>query len=195
MTDKFKETVAKLAESPVKVAFIKMAKTPKDVQKALTFGERIFGGSDRTGWQEVKKHIASTVGAGAIIGSGVLLADELFERVKGNPDVLKAQHTELGRAQAQQRIKAQSVLQLQNQHQMVHRKMMQDEIISRADKNMINSAYDTMKRFAPNLAADENMARSFLREHALHGMGPSYSSLKNLAEAEQAVLRAGGAIG
>lgn len=181
----FSDTVEKLASTPVKVALLKEA----------NFLNKLFGiGKKTTGSQSVAQSIAGTAGAAAIVGSGALLANEMRNRLVGNVDQERAQHSEVGKLTAQNTFKAQMVNQLADAHAAVIKDMLKDEVIGKADKKMIRSAYQTMKRFAPNLAADNNAARSFLREHAIYGTGPSYASLKNLAEAEQAVARAGGAL-
>jgi hypothetical protein len=51
-------------------------------------------------------------------------------------------------------------------------------------------AYETMKRFAPNLSLDPNVATSFLREAAQTGGTLNYQTVKHLADAEAAVYGA-----
>ena len=51
-------------------------------------------------------------------------------------------------------------------------------------------AYETMKRFAPNLSLDPNVATSFLREAAQTGGSLNYQTVKHLADAEAAVYGA-----
>lgn len=51
-------------------------------------------------------------------------------------------------------------------------------------------AYETMKRFAPNLSLDPNVTTSFLREAAQTGGSLNYQTVKHLADAESAVYGA-----
>lgn len=191
----FQETVEKLAQAPYKVAAIRLAPThlvKKAGKENLLL--RTFGGEKPVGWQKVVQTVAQgTVLAGAI-GTGALIASQLEDKFLGNADQAKATNSEIGKLNAQSVFKMKMVDSLSTSHKKVLSSMLKDEVIGSADKTMINSAFETMKRFAPNLAADENATRSFLREHAIYGTGPSYASLKNLADAEQAVAKAGGAL-
>ena len=93
-----------------------------------------------------------------------------------------------------QQIKVKQLALLEPMHAAAFEHAQQDEIISRADPALVHSSFETMKRFAPNIAADPNAVKSFLRESASWGAGPSYATLKNLADAERAVAGAGGAV-
>lgn len=194
----FDETVAKLASSPAKVRLLSSIPgrlLEKEAAPLSGLMDDVLGGAQKDllkGRHDVAKSVASNV-----LGAGILAATGLgfgavYETIAGNQDAIKAQNTEVGKMNAQSAFKAQMVTQLQPHYDSVYKDIMNDDVIGKADKKMIDSAYETMKRFAPNLAADENAARSFLREHAVYGTGPSYASLKNLAESEQAVARAGG---
>lgn len=186
----FDETVAKLASSPAKVRALSSIPGKLLEKEAGIIGKA----DDALGLlsSDVSKNVAGKVLGTGIVAATALGFNALHESIAGNQDAMKAQNTEVGKMNAQSAFKAQMVTQLQPHYDKVHKDLMQDDVIGKADKKMINSAYETMKRFAPNLAADENAARSFLREHAVYGTGPSYASLKNLAESEQAVARAGG---
>lgn len=63
----------------------------------------------------------------------------------------------------------------------------EDEVISQADPQQLAEAYHTMVRFAPTLATDKNAVKTFLRESVLYGTGPNFMSIKQLADAENAV--------
>jgi hypothetical protein len=193
--NRFKETVAKLAQLPISPVVLPYI--PKQLVKTANKGvlAKLFGsGKGSAGYQDVLKHITSNVGATALTASGGLLAYKMQEQFVGNPDEAKATHSEVGKLRAQNKFKNEMVGELIPAHRKVYTSLLKDEVISKADKGMIQSAFKTMQRFAPNLAADENAARSFLREPAIHGVGPSYATLKTLAEAEQAVAKAGGAL-
>ena len=63
----------------------------------------------------------------------------------------------------------------------------EDEVLAQADPTQLEDAYHTMVRFAPTLATDKNAVKTFLRETALYGTGPNYTTIKQIAEAENAV--------
>lgn len=130
-------------------------------------------------------------GLGLATGAGA--AYHMSGAMLGSPDQREMRDRELGKFQAQQELKDKQRVVLEPQHQMAFAKARQDEVIGGADPKLMQSSFDTMKRFAPNLASDPNAVRSFLRESAVFGTGPSYATLKNLADAEKAVVGAGGA--
>jgi hypothetical protein len=70
--------------------------------------------------------------------------------------------------------------------------MADDPIISRANPTRVMEAYISFKRFAPTLSTDLNATRSYLREALTMGAGPDFSTLANLAKAEQSVAGHGG---
>jgi len=70
--------------------------------------------------------------------------------------------------------------------------MKMDDIIGKADKKLLTEAYNTMKKVAPTLAKDINAVRSYLREVAMAGTGPDYSTIKQLADAEKTIMAAKG---
>ena len=84
---------------------------------------------------------------------------------------------------------AQRALGKITQGNIVNNLMKTDDIISRADPETINTALDTMSRFAPTLATDPNAVRSFLREAVTYGSGPDYATISNIAGAESRVAR------
>lgn len=192
----FQETVEKIAQSPHKVRALQLA--PHVLVKTAAKGDlllKMFGdAAGQTGFQKILQKVTEGVAVAGAIGTGVLAASHLEDKFLGNADQAKATNSEIGKLNAQNQFKTQMVLNLSPIHKAVIKNVLTDEVISNADKGMITSAFETMKRFAPNLAADENATRSFLREHAIYGTGPSYASLKNLADAEQAVAKAGGAL-
>jgi len=200
---KFEETVQKLAHSPHRAALLghvpnHLVKTAAvaGTSSALTLLHNVLGGesSHHSGAHKVLQTAVGAMMAGGAIGLGSLAFEKAKDHFMGNQDADKARHVESGKLQAQNAFKAQSLLNLTKAHEDTLQKIMQDDVINKADKTLMHSAFGTMKRFAPNLAADENAAKSFLREHAIYGTGPSYAALKNLADAEQAVARAGGVV-
>ena len=70
--------------------------------------------------------------------------------------------------------------------------LLEDEVISNADPDVVREALHTMQRFAPSLAADKPSVRTFLREAATSGSGVNFNTVKLLSEAEQSVQKAGG---
>lgn len=193
---KFQNTIEKLAGSPRKTQLLQVAPhvLVKEAAKGNGLLLKLFGGKDQVGWQRILQKVVEGTALAGAVGTGILAATHLEDKFLGNADQAKATNSEIGKLNAQNQFKTQMVVSLEPMHKSVLKSVLSDEVISNADKGMITSAFETMKRFAPNLAADENAARSFLREHAIYGIGPSYASLKNLADAEQAVARAGGAL-
>lgn len=196
---RFHQTVAKLAQSAEKVSVLPLVPailTKKADAKTAGILRTLFGGGvQREGFQDILKGVAAGVGTAALTAGGAKLFDKIEEHYFGSKDQAKATHSEIGKLNAQSQFKAQSIMMLQSKYDTVLAHVMKDEVIGKADKALMRSAYETMKRFAPNLAADENAVRSFLREHAIYGTGPSYAALKNLADAEASVARAGGMAG
>lgn len=191
---RFDETVAKIAACPTKRAlfsqipqelFAKEAAGTGPAAAAAAAGNSLF--------KDIAKGVGTAVISGAILGGGSLAFDKIKNSLFGNQDEERERHKELGKLTAQGTFKSQALMQLAPKHDMTFKTVMKDDVIRDADHGLMKSTYDTMKNFAPNLAADVNAARSFLREHAIYGAGPSYAALKNLADAEQAVARAGGA--
>jgi len=140
------------------------------------------------------KNVLPALGGGALIGAGQEAAGALRGALFGSTAAQETKEKELGKIEAQQAFKAQQRELLAPKHQQAFQMAMQDEIVSQAPQEIIHSSFDTMRQFAPNVAADPNAVRSFLRESATYGQGPSYATLKNLADAESAVTRAGGAL-
>ncbi len=198
---RFDETVQKLASAPGKVDLLRVVpeylnKTAAGAPGVEDVMTRLFGGASQhhAGLQKVRQTLLGTILGGAVLGVGATVWDKFKNQAFGNQDEEKAKHVESGKLHAQNAFKMHSLIALKKEHEDVLGKIMKDDIISKADKPLMHSAFGTMVRFAPNLAADENAAKSFLREHAIYGTGPSYAALKNLADAEQAVARAGGVV-
>ena len=61
-----------------------------------------------------------------------------------------------------------------------------DPVLSEASKDELNTAFQTMRNFAPTLATDPNAVQSFLRSAVMSGGGVDYNTIKLLAETENA---------
>ena len=131
--------------------------------------------------------MAMAAGAGAAYHAGAAAF--------GSPETREMRDKELGKFQAMQEIRQYQGTHLAPLHDAAFAKAQADEVIGRADPTLMQSAFGTMRKFAPNLAADHNAVTSFLRESAAFGTGPSYATLKNLADAEKSVVNAGGTPG
>jgi hypothetical protein len=191
----FEDTVARLSARPVKTA--RLHNAVSDLRKhaaAIDTVKNLFGAGKEVeiGGQKILQHIAQTVGAASIVGSGALLFNKIQSRFGSDPKETDARAQEMGRMHARNNFKIQQNVLLNPLHGKVYKVILKDDVISRADKDLVASSFETMKKFAPNLAADENAARSFVLEHVIHGSRPGYATLKNLAEAEQAIANAGG---
>lgn len=76
-------------------------------------------------------------------------------------------------------------MQLAREHEkMVVQLRRGDDMLGSADLGELTSAYSSMAKFAPTLAADPNAARSFLRNAVASGGGVDFNTLKLLAETE-----------
>jgi hypothetical protein len=189
---RFNETVAKIAACPTKRSLFSAIPGElfaKEAAGAAGAAAAVGGSLLR----DIGKGVGTAVIGGAMLGAGAFAFDKLKNSLLGNQDEERERHKELGKLTAQGTFKAQALLQLTPVHETTFKTIMSDDVIKDADPGLMKSTYTTMKNFAPNLAADTNAARSFLREHAVYGTGPSYAALKNLADAEQAIARAGGA--
>jgi hypothetical protein len=147
-----------------------------------TFFDKMYG---RGGRHKILTDLTTQLVGASLLAGGALAIGPLRNEQE-------ASTRESGKLKAQSKFKFDQVHRLEPYHEQVFKQVMKDDTVSKADKSTMQSAYQTMKRFAPNLAADENAALSFLREHAIYGTGPSYASLKNLADAERAIADSGG---
>jgi hypothetical protein len=190
---RFDETVAKIAASPTKRAAFKLI--PRALLKqAGMLGAAADAAEDAvtSPWANVLPDIAKNVGSGAALGAGAWGVGKGLDHFDQTSDRLEAERKQIGQLSGEQKFRADSLKGLAPMHDEVFAGMGQDAILAKADPELVNSSYQTMKRFAPHLAADPNATRAFLRESALYGAGPSYATLKTLADAEQSVSRAGG---
>jgi hypothetical protein len=142
----------------------------------------------------LKDKMLSGGAMGMMSGAGALFGGALMRGMSGDSDANVSKSKEVGKMLAQQEMKQKSQMELAPLQQQAFQKAMMDPTVSRADQELLQSSFETMKRFAPNLAADPNAVKSFLTEVTTWGTGPSYATLKNLADAERAVASAGGMI-
>jgi hypothetical protein len=183
---RFDDTVQKLASCAVKSELFKtipsalVEKTAAPTASTASFGAKVL------------EQALPKVLAGAALGIGTFGLSKAYDNMFGSRTQVEEHQRELGKLTAQSQFKAEALNQLKPLHTNVFNSVMQDQVIKDADPSLMKSTFDTMRKFAPNLAADSNAAKSFLREHAIYGTGPSYAALKNLADAEQAISRAGG---
>jgi len=204
---RFDETVTKIAASQVKTALIAQLpallnadskpKVGKHAERALAkeagVFEHVFGhGKEISGAQTIARAIAGGVGTAAVIGGGTYAVGRALDKANAASETLTSQRQQIGKLKGEQTFRHSLNAKLAPMHVKVFAAIKKDPVIAKADHALIHSSYETMKRFAPHLAADENAARSFLRENAIYGTGPSYASLKNLADAEQSVGKASG---
>ena len=75
----------------------------------------------------------------------------------------------------------------QTQEGVLEQLVASDEILQQADPEFLESAYGSMRRFAPILATDENAVRSFLREAVMYGTGPDFAMISNMSKAERTI--------
>ena len=202
---RFNETVAKLASHRVKLAIVMQLlqaqqagkkvkeKLPVSKKEAGVF-EHVFGaaGEHPSGHQAIARTIAGGVGTAALTGGGAYLIGKHLDKSHSASETLTSERQQLGKLRGEQHYRENLTKKLAPIHTKVFEAIKKDPVIAKADHALIHSSYETMKRFAPHLAADENATRSFLRENAIYGTGPSYASLKVLADAEQSVGKASG---
>lgn len=182
---RFEETVAKIAASPVKRALF------KEVPSVLLKNAGVLDSLLRQEYKGPLGQALTGLTTGAALGGGTYLTGKLLDRWDESGSRLDAERRQLGQLSGEQRFRGEALKKLMPMHGQTFEALQADPIIAKADPQLISSSFETMKRFAPYLATDPNAARSFLRETAMYGTGPSYASLKNLADAEQSVNRAG----
>jgi len=174
----FKDTVTKLAQKestgPLAVQvlqFFKTASIPTTVKHDI---------------------LKSVIAAGAV-GAGGYLANKVLDRVGGESQSrLEGERKEYGQLAGEHKFRLHSVARLKPLHAEIMHSLERDPDFVKAPTGLVRDTYSTMRRFAPYLAADPSVARSFVKEHViLHGATPSYATLKTLADAEQSVNKAG----
>ncbi len=186
------DTAARIANDPVKCAAYKTVTA--NLPKLAGLSSDLFGGSKTTGTQKLLGTLAATTGAGILGAAGASLVNKMTMLTAGKSHTSQEEeHKELGRLNARASFAAGRSLLLTKQHESVLQHLMKhDELIKDAPKTLVLSSFKTMSKFAPNLAADENAARSFLRTSIESGSGPSFATLQTLADAERSVQQAGG---
>ena len=185
---RFEETVRKIAQNPWKCAMF--GRLPQLLYKDAAFNMNdLFGaaGAPRSGAQDIAKSIASGVGQAAVLGGTAYGLNRLL-----NNEQTSSRNSALGRLQAEQVHRSKQLEQLSPHHEATFNALRDDPILAKADPSLIQSSFETMKRFAPNVASDPHASRAFLQEVALYGKGPSYATLKTLADTERAIQQAQG---
>ena len=76
------------------------------------------------------------------------------------------------------------------QHRTFQDAMATDELLQEAnpeERAMLGRAYNSMKKFAPELAADEFATKNYLRESLMAASGPDYATISALAKTNRDV--------
>lgn len=167
------------------------ALSPSMAGKGNAYAQAASTGLDTNSFKGMTSKLLE--GAGMATGAGAV--GMMGHALLGSVDTREQRDKELGKFEAQQEIKSKQRLTLEPEHNAAFTAAKTDDVIAKADTSLVHSSFATMKRFAPNLAADPNAVRSFLREAVIYGTGPSYATLKNLADAEKSVVGAGGLVG
>lgn len=183
----FQKTVEKLAASPWKRALI--PSLPQLLCKQAGLASTLFGS---TGGQEIAKNVASGAATAGVLALGGYGGARLLGSLDDNVDRIKGRQTTLGKLEGERRWRNSAIAKLKPLQETTLAGLQDDPILGKADPELIHSSYETMRRFAPNLAADPNATRAFLQESAVYGKGPSYATLKTLADAERAVQQTQG---
>jgi len=186
------DTAARIANDPVKYAAYQSV--VNNLPKLATLSTNLFGGAEITGTQKVLGTIAGGVGAALLGVAGTSIYNKLTALTSGKGLLThQEEDKELGKLNARATFAAGRAILLTKHHDTVLADLMKsDSIIKEAPKSLVLSSFKTMAKFAPNLAADENAARSFLRTSIESGSGPSFATLQILADAEKSVQQAGG---
>lgn len=184
-----KAVAARIGEDPVKLAACRRA-----MYSFTKEAYSIFGGTKPTGAQRVLGTIAGVAGGALLGAAGLTLKSKYDQWVTGMPTEAHTEaNRELGKMHARSAFMNARAGQLSGQHDKVLKELLRtDSVISDANKDLMSSSFNTMTKFAPNLAADVNAARSFLRASAESGSGPSFATLQTLADAERSIQQVGG---
>lgn len=185
----FNTNVATLRANPEKAilakkiaSFFREKQANPDYRSLLSKG----GMSDVT--KDVLKHVAGA----ALVGGGGYLAGKALDRWDESGDRLQAERKQLGELSGAQRFRREGLQKLVPLHTEIEQSLANDPHFAKINNpDLVRSTYSTMRRFAPYLAADPAIARSFVNMHVLSNEPPSYATMKTLADAEQSVNKAG----
>ncbi len=193
---KFDETVARLARSPGKMAMLSqlpgmLHKQANTIPPPPTGISGLFQRALGSEGAKLPAQITKDVLTGALTAAGGYGAARLMTDADADltTDKAKQRFSTLGKLEAEQRFRNSQIKKLRPIQDQTYSELLADPIIAKADPALMQSAYGTMRRFAPTLASDPNAARAFLQESALYGKGPSYATLKTLADTEGSVLK------
>ncbi len=180
-----------------KMAAFPFPQGPTWGQRASAFGQ----GAKRMGQQfvgeaadylsgDAGKDVAKTMLGAASAGGAAYIGGRLMSDNDSDSARNEARYKELGKLEAQGNHRQEQLKKFSPLHQaMLGQVSGNDEILSKADPALLQSSYDTMRRFAPTLATDPNATRAFLQEVATYGKPPSYATLKLLADTEGSVMK------
>lgn len=187
---RFDETVAKIAASPTKRAAFKLIPSTLFKQAGTLAGAAAK--LPPNPWLGVMPDIVKNVASAGALGAGAWGVGKALDHFDQTSDRLEAERKQMGQLSGEQKFRTNALKGLAPMHEQVFGSLGEDPILAKADPALMQTSYNTMKRFAPHLASDPSIARSFLRLSALHGATPDYGTIKTLTDAEQSASRAGG---
>ena len=204
---RFEETVAKIAASPAKhAAFKRIPRTlfkhagfmdqVKNVGQNLGQGVKNFGKNLGEGLDAIAPpgSIRQQGLAAGVLGAGAWGAGKALDQFDQSSDRLDAERKQMGQLTGEHKFRMTELDKLSPMHRKVFQSISQSPDFAQVPPEKLQSHYETMRRFAPILASDPNAVHSFLLETSTYGggKGPNYATLKNLADTEQSIARAGG---
>jgi len=188
---RFDETVQKLARQPQKLALLRHSGLP--YQKTAGFFDSMSAYASYPGAKGLGHDLVAEFGKGVAGAAAQGLTNYVGGKIFGSGESSTARNDarfkELGKLDAQNKHRAAMLQQLGPAHSAMLGQIGNDEILSKADPELLQSSYATMRRFAPILATDPNASRAFLQEVATYGKPPSYATLKLLADTEGSVTK------
>lgn len=210
--NRFDSTVQKLRGQPEKLALLRqtglpVGKTAGWKDNLSEFGQRAKGTVNAVGDSATKylreaagtdmaKEFGRGVAGAAAVGMTGYLGGRLMSGNETDSSRNDARYKELGKLEAQSQHRQGQLKRLSPLHTaMLGQVSGSDDVLSKADPQLLQSSYDTMRRFAPTLATDPNATRAFLQEVATYGKPPSYATLKLLADTEGSVMKTYGGYG
>jgi len=165
----------------------------------LDLSKLLPGGQKQAGWfsslagegagQEIAKDTLKAVAGAAALGGTGYVGARLMSGTDDASEKNKARFTTMGKLEAEQRFRQHQLRRMNPVHDAMLSQLGEDPILQKADPALLQSSYETMRRFAPTLATDPNATRAFLQEAAVYGKGPSYATLKTLADTEGSVMK------
>lgn len=114
--------------------------------------------------------------------------------LQGGKETSKMVHELLNRVGNRASEEVSSLSKKVPQSRTMNQVMSSDEMLREADpedKELLQRAYGTMQKFAPELAKDEFAVKNYLRESLMAANGPDYGTISNLARANRDVTEQG----